>query len=169
MRKLKDLYYKIRFYIKYNLSISKLKLVWYAMKSDNFDYCFLLRIEQLKMKEMVEYFKKITWINTDSIIRELKWCISLIDIITEETPITSLDVISDEEYKKLEESDGENNTWMVFGKHYKSTLLKHVNTKNAYRFTDQDWIDRYPDELYKLKAISLYHKIRTYKMETWWD
>lgn len=168
MRKLKDLYYQIRFYIKYNLSISKLKLVWYAIKSDNFDYCFLLRLEQLKMKEMVDYFKKVTWIDTSAILRELKWCISLIDIITEETPITSFDVISDEEYEKLKEYD-KVGTWKIFGKNYKTTLLKHVNTKNAHRFTDEDWIDRYPDELYKLKAINLYHKIRTYKMETWWD
>lgn len=168
MRKLKDLYYQIRFYIKYNLSISKLKLVWYAMKSDNFDYCFLLRLEQLKMKEMVDYFKKVRWIDTSAILRELKWCISLIDIITEETPITSFDVIPDEEYEKLKEYD-KASTWKIFGKNYKTTLLKHVNTKNAHRFTDEDWIDRYPDELYKLKAINLYHKIRTYKMETWWD
>ncbi len=168
MRKLKDLYYQIRFYIKYNLSISKLKLVWYTMKSDNFDYCFLLRLEQLKMKEMVDYFKKVRWIDTSAILRELKWCISLIDIITEETPITSFDVIPDEEYEKLKEYD-KASTWKIFGKNYKTTLLKHVNTKNAHRFTDEDWIDRYPDELYKLKAINLYHKIRTYKMETWWD
>ena len=138
------------------------------MKSDNFDYCFLLRLEQLKMKEMVDYFKKVRWIDTSAILRELKWCISLIDIITEETPITSFDVIPDEEYEKLKEYD-KASTWKIFGKNYKTTLLKHVNTKNAHRFTDEDWIDRYPDELYKLKAINLYHKIRTYKMETWWD
>ena len=51
-----------------------------------------------------------------------------------------------------------------------------VNTRNADRFLPQGlsekakqyWLD-HPDEIYKLKARYLYHKIRLERDETWWD
>lgn len=134
--KISDWYRKTKWYIKWNFNKSKLNSVKEMIKSDNFDYDYLLKVEQVKLKEMLNYYKKVTWIDTNSIIRELKWCIKLIDIFTDECE------------------------------------PKYVNIRNWKRFSDIDMeyiYEKFPEELYKVKAFNLYHKIRMYKMQTWWD
>ena len=134
--KVSDLYRKAKWYIKWNFNKAKLNSVKEMIKSDNFDYYYLLKVEQVKLKEMLNYYKKVTWIDTNSIIRELKWCIKLIDIFTDECE------------------------------------PKYVNIRNFKRFSPENIkyiYEKFPEELYKIKAFNLYHKIRMYKMQTWWD
>ena len=49
-----------------------------------------------------------------------------------------------------------------------------VNLKNAKRFVKDEevmdyYTERYPHELYLLKAQYLYHKLRFYFEQYWWD
>lgn len=138
--------------------LKKLKL-WINQKFINFLYketilkyesFSLLSLEQQKLKEMYSYYKEVSWINTESILRDLRICIRLLDYILEKESIIST------MYK-------ENGKWVI-------EYTKYVNTKNRSRFLPViSWNDYFLDELYKQKALCLYHKIRYYKMQTWWS
>lgn len=124
------------------------------------DYGYLLQLEKYKMLEMMRHFSKhkifVGWKN---VVRDLKICIKLIDIINEE----------DDAYKAwLHTSYGIN--------HHEVPFPKYINTRNKYRFLTNDYLNQ-NSKLYQgllahyrsTKALCLYNKIRTYRMRSWWD
>ena len=135
------------------------KRVW----GPNYDYYFLLKLEQRKLKEMIKDFTK--WkhhVDWDLCIREMNLCIQLIDIILEQ----------DQYYK----------SWLhnSFGKSpfEAKEFPVHVNIKNSKRFfknrnfnipKNEALIKHWIPELRRKKALYLYNKIRTSRMLSWWD
>jgi hypothetical protein len=134
-----------------------LKKIW----GHNWDYYYLLRLEQRKISEMARDFTKwrhhVGWERT---VWEMNLCVQLIDIILE----------NDKYY----------NSWLnanygVNGKFTEFPL--YVNLKNYKRFFKQ--VDTLPDnnvlyehfkiEVRKVKALHLYNRIRALKLMTWWD
>ena len=135
-----------------------IKLLW---NDQEWDYAYMLDIEQHKMKNMLDYFTKINsiWTNTDLTKRDLKICIKLIDIIAER----------DESYQKyLNDNYSE---WLPKIKNIKIPV--YVNTKNAKRFWKnyETWNDSYifNMELRREKAWRLYNLIREHQMLRWWS
>lgn len=118
------------------------------LKEDrDWDWAFMLELEQFKLKRMAKYFAKAQSVNDwEQMVSEINLCVKLIDIIMGRDPI---------------------------GYFFNSTkTLPYVNTKNWKRFKSQypsPLSDYYLDDLRQAKALHLYNLIRTYKMRTWWD
>lgn len=136
------------------------KRIW----GPNYDYYYLLKLEQRKLKEMVRDFTK--WkhhTDWDLSVREMNICIQLIDIILEQ----------DKYYK----------SWLhtSFGTvpYEVQKFPIHVNIRNYERFfkkrgffLPQEGTFRYNHlipEVRRRKALHLYNKIRASRMFGWWD
>lgn len=131
------------------------------------DYGYLLKLEQYKIREMRDYFQKsqlvVGW---EFQVRDLTICDKLIDIIIEE----------DKQYQSWLHSnyDAEDRR--------KNKGLKfpiYVNVRNYKRFLSQArydatgmspfLIEHFKVSLRQQKALYLYNKIRAYRMQNWWD
>lgn len=132
-------------------------LVREAVSFEPWDWVYILYLEKRALERMVEEFEKHgchegAWID----IRDMKWCISLIDIITMKTSLVEYD-----------ESAAQR--WM---------FTRYVNIRNMRRFASEDFcrIEENPDmrpffleDCYCRKAWALYCKIRQDRMQNWWD
>lgn len=150
--KLINLYHDVRSWFKWCFTKYKYQLVKEAFKGQNWDYAYLLELEQAKMKEMLNYYEnKVTWIDTTDIVRDLKLCIKLLDIITGKKEIYDVE-------------------WVCGRIEHK--CLVNVNLRNYKRFFlegDYKILQKYKEDLYMHKAWHLYHLIREYNMQKWWD
>lgn len=130
----------------------KYKTVDEAINGYGFDYGYLYNLELAKLNEMVDYFTKHgTSADNDKYIRQMKLAIKLLKIVIEERDCFHFD-------------------WAKGG--YVCDVK--VNLKNAKRFVKEEevmdyYTERYPHELYLLKAQYLYHKLRFYFEQYWWD
>ena len=109
----------------------------------DYDYYYLLKIEQRKLEKMKEYFQKYSIINkkvNNIIIRDISICIKLIDIINE---------------------DNNNDNYIVNMKNAYRFDKYMADMYSKYE-TGQSYIRQH-------KALHLYSLIREYKMLTWWD
>ena len=132
------------------------------------DYGYLLKLEQYKIREMCKYFQKsqltVGW---ELQVRDLTICDKLIDIILEE----------DKQYKSWLDSNyniSAKDRWQNKG--LKFPL--YVNIKNYKRFLPQVvysndmvpfLVENFKISLRQQKALHLYNLIRTYHMQRWWD
>lgn len=140
------------------------------MKSRNFkriwgrpdDYCFLLNIEQRKMREMCNHFSKTKrLIGWENVVRNLKICIKLIDIIMEQDSV----------YQSWLSNSVINNQLINL------KFPIHVNIKNRHRFLVDDYLKDTNSHSYDSllayyrseKALYLYNLIRSYTMRSWYD
>lgn len=140
----------------------KYKTIDEAINGHWFDFGYLYNLELAKLKEMVENFEKhgISEDN-DLYVRQMKLAIRLLQI-----------VINEEGYHF--EHNIDNNGSEKFTDLNKYVCDVNVNTKNASRFVKNEkerefYVNRYPHELYLLKAKYLYHKLRNDFEQTWWD
>lgn len=155
------------------------KRTWNKLIKSDYDYFYLLKLEQLKIKRMAKYFKKHSHLmNGPFVVRDLTICDKLISIILEE----------DNAYKAhlnqvVKDTEKDETTWL--------TDVVYVNTRNEHRFqykgstpikNNAEYKDPYRGEhgrnyrdksskmnLRELKAMHLYNLIRTYRMFHWWD
>lgn len=128
------------------------KLLQKAYKFKPWDYGFMLDLERACYEQMIPYYEKYGHlVNHEEVARDLKLAIKLIDIITED----------DVAYDMAESSEVDK--WQFY-------LTKYINTKNSSRFglskLDQPVL---VNGLRVKKALYLYHKLRYYKLRTWWD
>ena len=127
------------------------------------DYGYLLKLEQYKIREMCKYFKKsqlvVGW---ELQVRDLTICDKLISIVLEE----------DKHYK------GWLDTCYGGTKRTQIPFPTYVNTKNYKRFMPtvedfhQNSLVLHNGMLISLrqqKALYLYNKIRAYRMQHWQD
>lgn len=116
------------------------------LKEDkDYDWEFMLDLEQFKLKRMSEYFSKSQIVSDwETIVKEINLCIKLINIIKEKD---------------------------ISGYLYDGTKkLPYINTRNYKRFLKYFYNnDFYYSELRATKALYLYNLIRTYRMRSWWD
>lgn len=127
------------------------------------DYGYLLKLEQYKIREMCKYFQKsqltVGW---ELQVRDLKLCDKLIDIILEK----------DIYYQ----------SWLdnCYGSipHKQLPFPVYVNSRNYKRFMPT--VSNFKEDnihlqasmnisLRQKKALYLYNKIRAFRMEHWWD
>lgn len=141
------------------------------------DFAYLLELEQHKIREMCNYFKKhhhlMSW---QLVIRDMEICLKLIDIVLEK----------DKHYQGWLDANY-NQYWIdqkfnIDRKDRKyNPFSVYVNIKNSRRFLpladfNCDSVKLHPRlmdgakiSLRQKKAIHLYNKIRAYRMECWWD
>lgn len=109
-------------------------------KDYDFDFAFMLYIEKRKLQNMMKYFIKSNYTeNNDIIVRDLKLCIYLLNII-----------LNDDYTHYINLKNG--------SRFFNKFKLEFINTYPEYKYT-----------LGCAKAWHLYHLIRYYRMKTWWD
>lgn len=133
------------------------------------DYGYLLKLEQYKIREMCKYFQKsqltVGW---ELQVRDLTICDKLIDIILEE----------DKHYQSWLHSNysiSAKDRWQNKGLKFPI----YVNVRNYKRFLPLANIKEIDNHLFLVenfkislrqqKALHLYNLIRTYRMQRWWD
>lgn len=137
------------------------------------DFEFLLKLEQYKIREMIAYFKKHHHLsNWEFVVRDMQICERLISIVIEE----------DEHYRGWLEANYGAGKW-CYNREKIGYVRFHikVNTKNSKRFFPtanfNDPIalqhphleDSAKISLRQQKALYLYNIIRAYRMQSWWD
>lgn len=136
-----------------------------AINGFSFDYGYLYNLELAKLVEMKDYFEKYgISADNDKYIRQINLAIKLLKIVIDDGGF---------HYEWL--TDGKGN---VVDGNFSDTHVYvcdvKVNTKNADRFISDKkvrdfYAERYPHELYLLKARYLYHKLRYDFEQAWWD
>ena len=126
--------------------------IWYwfriIIKTYYWDSGYLLDIEKHYLKQMLKYFiKSDLTVNNEYVVRDIKICLSLIDIIKNEAE--DMSYVNIKNYKRFIPSL--NNEML-------DPLIRDVDTvKMVSRWIAQE------------KAFHLYNKIRAYRMQIWWD
>lgn len=169
--KIRNFFYSIKNIIKY------IPLLY---KDYNFDYCYMLSLEQFKLKRMYKYF--ITSDITEDDKHNAEWinkCIKLIDIIKENDTALEYDMENPPKYS-LEEALEKGS---LLGAIHVNFLTKYINEKNAYRFLSGEalkWHNKLMSDVANTKNIALndlriqkawylYNKIRYNLMFNWWN
>lgn len=143
----------------------KYKTVDEAINGYSFDFGYLYNLELAKLKEMVDYFTKYgISADNDKYIRQMKLAIRLLEIIIEE----------DGFYYQWPSGTEFDDVKSLKKELPKYVCTVKINAKNADRFVRNEkekdfYVNRYPHELYLLKAKYLYHKLRNDFEQTWWD
>lgn len=150
------------------------------MKARNFkriwgkpwDYGYLLKLEQYKIREMSKAIAKTKRHEGWEIrVRELNLCDKLISIILEEDDVSKayLHKFSNFEINTVRNDNGtytlDTSNWVT------PTFDHYVNIRNIKRFDmdiNESLINHVKSYLRQVKALHLYNKIRSYKMFRWW-
>lgn len=117
------------------------------------DYAYLLKLEQHKLREMSKHFNKhARFVGYEKAVKEINLCIELIDVVLE------------------------CDSRCYCTKTHK--VRTYVNTKNYKRFCNR-WEgsvfikhqnkECFKDALRINKALHLYNLIRSYHLMSWWD
>ena len=138
-------------------------------KDREWDYSFMLEIEQKKLKNMIKWYEQNDYghsVSGHRIVREMKLAVSLLDIILEKENFWSIDYpkgyefVVNHTYKPLPETS--------------FVIDKYINTKNYKRFFS--WLNdnamkspSWKIDLRIRKAWYLYNKLREQYMMNWWD
>ena len=127
-----------------------------------YDSYYLLKLEQSKLKEMIAYSERnMRYVGQEYDIRDMKICVSLIDIITE-----TRDLFTFDGNLEFSEPDEFGNCTINTDK-LKYRCFVNVNERNAYRFSNENRKYHYKHDLYIMKARQLYYQIRIEKEERW--
>lgn len=163
----------IRCWIEYHFTKGFWKLVKEVFKSYPYDHSYILYLEKAKIIEMADYIEKMA--RYQGYEKDVKWmriAAKLIDIITEDGMDLfhyngKLEYVSfeDEKYGTLYE--------VKHSPDFEYVCNVNVNTRNIHRFFKEyepiDYYKEHKHEVYLRKARYLYHKIRLYYEEQWWD
>lgn len=151
--------------------------VRFLSKDGDWDYGFLIEMERIKLQQMEEYFRdKDTFVGIEYVKRDLRICLRLLDIVQERDDLNiELSPLSLVPFKG---QDGHKYFKAEGASKIVSYRKLYVNTKNACRFVQFDFVNSKKDEtqeiiykenLRKQKAWCLYNLIRAYRMFAWWD
>ena len=166
---LKSKWYSFLSWFKYHFNKWNWRLMKTAFKGRPWDVGFLYELEKAKLEEMISYHEKHKrYVGVEKDIRDMKICVSLIDIFTEKKDLFHYD--GKIEFKPIEGSDNVE----LDGSNLVYHCDVYVNTKNIMRFVEKDcpyieYWKKHPHDLYIKKAKYLYHKIRYERDNAWWD
>lgn len=151
IEKLRRIKGRIEGFFFYTFNKPRINLIRTAFKYEPYDYGYMLDLIK-SMAKYNEYFYKSDYCwsaESENVARDMKLLASLIDIVNE-NPL---------HYTYLP------------GKEYK--CLVKVNLKNLHRFIKdsklEEFYQKYPHELYELKAQYLMSKLIYYRLPYWWD
>lgn len=141
-------------------------------KDKDFDFSYLLELERFKIKRMIKSFSEasVPHVGIEFTIRELKICVSLIDIILEEdAPMKTYMENNYGSNGKVRMSVGDDHILNIERDPdcYKTPI--RVNTNNYRRFG----LKEKPNKILLMdyrrrKALKLYNSIRNRLFNWWW-
>lgn len=117
-----------------------------ALRHEPWDWYYMLDMERASLMYMRSYLQKYAHhVNADVDIRRLTICIRLLDIVLESEPVGARVV----NFRNIN---------------------RFISSKDSVDFFLSRQSERYArDEYYVKKAFTLYNKIRTEFMFSWWD
>lgn len=143
---------------------------WNRYIGKDYDYYYLLKLEQLKMRRMKRYLAKHgQTVSTPYNVRDLALCDKLISIILEEDPVYNehLNHVRDKRWEMYAYVNDRNER-----RFFRDTPIKK-NKEEEYPYQGEDGrndrIVMLKMSLRELKALHLYNLIREYRMFHWWD
>ena len=126
------------------------QLIKSAKRYQPWDYSFMLDIlENIGRWNEVYYSKHGNFVGSPLVVRDMKLLQNLCKILKEESSL----------YEFGESSEGRR-------------IRLGVNIKNYKRFipgVDEDFVIRFPEELYICKAQNLLGKLISYRITRWWN
>lgn len=167
-------YYFIRFFYRIEKLFQFLKWGW---TDCDWDYAFLLELEQKKIKTMADTFEKANFFEgCNFVVRDMRICVSLLDIVLEKSHCYNL-LFENSLIQKSNNKKG----FQYNAKNFKYVRTHNVNSKNAKRFMPDETNELYfgkdasdtvrilgEDELRASKAWRLYCQIREEYLLKWW-
>ena len=145
---------RFKYWVKYTFDKDTIKyrgqLIKSAKRYKPWDYAFILDIlENIGKWNEVYYDKHGDFVGAPLVVRDMKLLQNLSKILKEESSL----------YECGESSEGRR-------------IRLGVNTKNYKRFitgVDEDFVIRFPEELYICKAQNLLGKLISYRITRWWN
>ena len=126
------------------------QLIKSAKRYQPWDYSFMLDIlENIGKWNEVYYDKHGNFVGAPLVVRDMKLLQNLCKILKDELSLYSIDESPEDRRVRL-----------------------GVNLKNYKRFisdVDEDFVIRYPEELYIMKAQNLLGKLISYRITRWWN
>lgn len=150
-----NMFQNIKHWLSFVFRFKHLNLIKEACISYPYDFDYYFRLERAKMVQMLEYYQVSNIVETSKIIRDLKVCINLLDIILENTSVID-----------------ESATGIMWPKEGEKFYNRHINTDNMHRFIPKKYEEFYTnnlDEYYIEKAKHIYFEILKNRIFTWWD
>lgn len=157
---------RIKTFFKYKFNREHWDTIRCASETFNWDYGFLYELMRYKLIEMKKYFETADYAikDYDRINRDINICIKLLDILTDRV--------------KLVEHTGDltfNDNGNLIENSIEFYPIVYVNQRNILRFLSSNdtgtikMYEKYPEELYMLKARHLLFKILYERIPEWWD
>lgn len=172
----KDLYLSIRHWFYCNWNMDHFRLVKAAFMSYPWDHSYLLRLEELQIKKALSWFEKHQTATDEYHIPKLN---SLRIAHTLLHRINHQDEWYDYVPYENEEEMAKDGRPDKLDRMLNITPMKYiyngprVNRRNMDRFMSKEELKVighfHDDDLYVIKAKSLYYKIRDKYTDTWWD
>lgn len=153
--KIKNMFQNIRHWLSFVFKFKHVNLIKEACVSYPYDFDNYFRLERAKLVQMLEYFQISVIVETSKIVRDLKICINLLDIILENTTVIDASA-----------------TGIMWPKDGEKFYNRDINTNNMFRFISIKHESYYMDNLdeyYIEKAKHLYFEILKNRIFTWWD
>ena len=135
---MKQFWYRVVQWVEQNITMSRFRVVGAAIIEPPYDYTSLLKLEQVKLKEIANYFSKVDFVDHTRDIYWINICIKLIDIIIDQP----------EEYPYVNTK----NLWRFIQPTDYVNGVKEVDVEHYYK--------SYPQDLRWVKAEHLYYEIR---------
>lgn len=165
---IKGWFNRLRGWFHYHFRRDFWKVMKTAFDGYPYDHSYLLQLERSKIVEMANYIEKAA--RYEGYEKDVKWmriAVKLLDILIDD----GLDLFHyDGEVKYIPLNNG---NYEVDTSELKYVCHIYVNTRNINRFyRNYEPIDYYKERqhhLYLRKVRYLYHKIRLYYEEQWWD
>lgn len=149
------MFQNIRHWLSFVFKFKHVNLIKEACVSYPYDFDNYFRLERAKLVQMLEYFQLSVIVETSKIVRDLKICINLLDIILENTTVIDASA-----------------TGIMWPKDGEKFYNRDINTNNMFRFISIKHESYYMDNLdeyYIEKAKHLYFEILKNRIFTWWD
>ena len=149
------MFQNIRHWLSFVFKFKHVNLIKEACVSYPYDFDNYFRLERAKLVQMLEYFQISVIGETSIIVRDLKICINLLDIILENTTVIDASA-----------------TGIMWPKDGEKFYNRDINTNNMFRFISIKHESYYMDNLdeyYIEKAKHLYFEILKNRIFTWWD
>lgn len=160
----------LRGWLSYNFNKSHAKVISESIKGYPFCAYYLLVVEKAKLEELRAYFEPLEFLgdrDKQKILRDITYCIKLLDILTDSKELYNFSG----DFKEVEI----NGRMCIRPENLEYKCFVKVNLRNMDRFLKGDSknhkeiYQKYPHEIYIMKARNLYHEIRKQCEETWWD
>lgn len=142
-------------------SADKRKIV--KANGENWDWSYLLDLEKAKLEMMLRDFQNHSDLaSVDENVRDMKLALNLIKIINGEY---ETEVVCGTPKFITDHESGGVTFYKLDPDSFKLEDFAIVNDRNASRFSKHELT---PTDLRTEKAWCLYHKLKSYKMRTWW-